>query len=762
MASDDQKTESVTSPDSTSGHPDGKIQFKPGANLLRLRTFFYWLPGIIAVIISLLIYYRTTCPVVYYGDAGELIAAAWNFGNAHPPGYPSYIILLGLFLRLPLAWLAPDVELLQNIAWQANYFSGILGAATVGVIYAIIARLTRIPLIAFGGALLIATGQTLWAQSGIAEVYTLNALLASLMVLMALIQSDQPAGTTQRIKYMRWGSVIWGLSLANHHEMVFFFPLWITMVIMSLQPGSESKRPIFPPVRIVIEGMLFVGLGLLPYLYLPIAAAGNPHLNWGDPSTPGNFYDVLTRRVYTSIKSNISGDLVTSFDILLNFLYWTAVQYFKWILLLAIPGFIFIYKKSRYTLPVIGASVSILFMCAAFIMYFGGIDRASMFFLEVYFIPWYITIGVVATVGASGLVGLLKDKTPIVRTAAVLVAMLILVEGALIGYRINFTASDMSDNIQGYVYSSDVITTLPESPQKSILITEGDEIFLFWYWKWVEGIDKDIAVIGLDTLGSCDNWFWDDLERDQPELVLPCDEGLDQRYEGFEFRIRTLESLIRNNRGNYSVWSTNWNTVIESLSHSGPWHMVQDGPIVQLEWDSDGNMADYSRPGHPVEDYLFLRLLEVDREHIVPFEEIVYTNYGIACYNIAHVAYEAGDYDNAIEFAMLCLEFNPAFNIGDRYHSPHEIIAFSLFRAGYYDIARDSLEFLIEQYPENSVYHAYMAEIHYNSGDLNSAGAELETALSLEPDNEFYRLRLDAVIQESVPSPESTDPLNQN
>src|SRR5690606_13370048 len=38
------------------------------------------------------------------------------------------------------------------------------------------------------------------------------------------------------------------------------------------------------------------GLGLLPYAYLPIAAAFAPPLVWGDPQTLDGFLDILLRR----------------------------------------------------------------------------------------------------------------------------------------------------------------------------------------------------------------------------------------------------------------------------------------------------------------------------------------------------------------------------------------------------------------------------------------------------------------------------------
>jgi hypothetical protein len=69
--------------------------------------------GLVSLLTPLFLYYLTTCPVVYFGDAGELTVAAYRWGIAHPPGYPGYIVPLGIFLRLPLSFLAPDAEFLQ-------------------------------------------------------------------------------------------------------------------------------------------------------------------------------------------------------------------------------------------------------------------------------------------------------------------------------------------------------------------------------------------------------------------------------------------------------------------------------------------------------------------------------------------------------------------------------------------------------------------------------------------------------------------------
>ncbi len=703
------------------------------------QIFINRILGAFALAVSLVIYYTTTCPVIYYGDAGELIVAAWRWGVAHPPGYPSYIIPLGIFLRLPLSWLAPDTEFVQPIAWQANFFSAVIGALTVWIVYLIILRIIRLPWIAFAGSLLVAVGRTFWSQTGIAEVYTLNAFLLALMVLMALVQCGKPVASKGRLIFLRWGSVIWGLALSNHHEAAFFFPLWIVMVYLAMLPDPETRRPYLPQGRIFAEGLLFAGIGLLPYLYLPIAASSKPVLNWGDPSGIRNFFRVLTRADYRHVKETISGNLVTSLDILLHYLWWSFIQYSPIFLLFAIPGFGILFKRSQHRLVLAATAISIFLMSAVFIVYFAGIDRPSMFFLEVYFIPWYIALGILIAAGIPVIVSFLKRINASKAHGIIAVTVILILLGAFFSYSRNIKTADMSDNIAGYVYSHDVLTTLPSEPEKNVLITGGDEIFLFWYWKWVEGIDRDVVVIGMDALEAVNSWFWDDLYRDEPNLAVPRDAGLDLRYSGIDLRVKTLETIIHENRGAFRFWMTAWDPSLNPIIHEGPWHMVLDGPAIELEYDTGNNMADYPRAGASEEDYLFQELLLVNRDGLAPFEEEIYDRYAAACYNFAIYFTRAGQPERAIEFCRLCLRFRPGYSPGERLQSPMALLVDNLYETGDLDLAHSVLEELLLQDPENSLYHAKLAEIYLAEDDIPSAIRELETALSLDPENEWLR-----------------------
>lgn len=82
--------------------------------------------SVILFLITFFVYLITLCPTVYVGDSGELIAAAYSVGIAHPPGYSLYA-LFGKILTVlfPIA----------NIAYRVNLLSAVFGSLTCVVLY---------------------------------------------------------------------------------------------------------------------------------------------------------------------------------------------------------------------------------------------------------------------------------------------------------------------------------------------------------------------------------------------------------------------------------------------------------------------------------------------------------------------------------------------------------------------------------------------------------------------------------------------------
>src|SRR5258708_4770803 len=76
-----------------------------------------WLVPVLASgLVPLAAYLCTLHPGLPAGDSGELITVAATGGVAHPPGYPLYTMLAGLWLQtFPFG----------NIAWRLNVFSAV-------------------------------------------------------------------------------------------------------------------------------------------------------------------------------------------------------------------------------------------------------------------------------------------------------------------------------------------------------------------------------------------------------------------------------------------------------------------------------------------------------------------------------------------------------------------------------------------------------------------------------------------------------------
>lgn len=133
----------------------------------------------------LTVYLLTTYPSVTGGDAGELIITGCNFGVAHPPGYPTFTMLAGLFQRLiPYG----------SKAWRTNVMSSIFGSIAAVLLYATGRKLGSGEGGWLGdgwGGMLAALGfafsPTVWLYSIQGEVFALNNLLVAAMVYLTVL-----------------------------------------------------------------------------------------------------------------------------------------------------------------------------------------------------------------------------------------------------------------------------------------------------------------------------------------------------------------------------------------------------------------------------------------------------------------------------------------------------------------------------------------------------------------------------------------------
>lgn len=239
-----------------SGH--SRAQFRPTAPRIdRL--------AIAAMGVALVVYRLTLAPDLTWAnaasDGGELITASVTLGVAHPPGYPTYLLLGKLFSFLPLG----------TVAFRYNLFSAVCAAIATGLLAAAIHEFWRPrvrPITSFTAALAFAFLPLVWGQAVVAEVYSLNLLLVAAFL---LAWSQRRAATA---------GLLLGLALTTHLTSALLLPA-------ALLGGERPRR--------LVAGLV---VGLAPLLLLPWLASGDSPVVWGRPDTPAGWLWLVSGRLY--------------------------------------------------------------------------------------------------------------------------------------------------------------------------------------------------------------------------------------------------------------------------------------------------------------------------------------------------------------------------------------------------------------------------------------------------------------------------------
>jgi 4-amino-4-deoxy-L-arabinose transferase-like glycosyltransferase len=235
--------------------------------------------GGLVVAATLAVYLGTAARDIVFGDSPELIAVAATLGVAHPPGYPLWTVVAHVFSVLPLGPLPLRVGLVSVIS----------GATCAGVVYAIALRLSRSVAAGAAAALIVAVQPVVWQWSIVAEVFALNALLGAIVVYCLLRWSERPASW----RWLAAAGFAGGLGLANQQTIVLLAPAGAYLV-------WRHRRALLREPSMALKAAGALILGLVPYVYLPIAASRDPAWSFGDLSSIGDVVGHVLRSEYGS------------------------------------------------------------------------------------------------------------------------------------------------------------------------------------------------------------------------------------------------------------------------------------------------------------------------------------------------------------------------------------------------------------------------------------------------------------------------------
>ena len=462
-------------------------------------------PALVAGVIALLVYLSSVAPGLTWAhdgaDGGDFLAAALTAGVPHPPGYPTYQMLLRAAVAL---W--PE-----NPALAGNVLSALCAALAVSLLADLSGDL--LPRRPWRGAVVIvsalswALAPSLWTQAIITEAYTLNALFL-LGVLRLLRTASKETNPVRLARWLCATGLAFGVGIGNHLTLLLALPAVILFF-------ADSRRHQLPILRQLSAFFLPVLIGSAVYLYLPFAAHAMPPINWGNPSSAEGFWHVISGKVYRGLVFGINLQSIPA-----RVAGWvaTALGQFggAWGALLALFG-LWRLDRTQHSWWRITALLALLYS-----LYAVGYDTADSY---VYLIPVWAMAGLWLGQGMDGALHCLhsawlrsriSDLLPDVARKGIIFAAVGLL--ALLHPVASLAAHWSEINLRSDRHAVEFYeSVLEQAAPGAVLLTASDRhTFALWYAHYGLSLRPDVVPINVSLYNY--DWYRNTLRRSHPSL----------------------------------------------------------------------------------------------------------------------------------------------------------------------------------------------------------------------------------------------------
>ena len=261
-------------------------------------------------------------------------------------------------------------------------------------------------------------------------------------------------------------------------------------------------------------GALVLGLGI--YVYLPISAAQNPPVNWGNASTAGGILWMVTGRAYQDYL--FGAPLASTPSQILNLIELVFIQLNPLGIFLGLVGLVPLWTRDRWFIVV--SLVAILAMGGYSLSYF-TVDS------DVNTIPAFMLISIWAGAGFQWVASAIAEGAE--RLAArrrmtspkALPALAVILVGVaaipVAAVLLNYETQKLRDDARATNYAAGVMAVVAD--HSTVLSTEEGPAFSMWYANYVEAADRDILPVAVPLLQF--EWYWDNLRESYPDRVPP-------------------------------------------------------------------------------------------------------------------------------------------------------------------------------------------------------------------------------------------------
>lgn len=219
---------------------------------------------------------------VYGGDSGDIILASWFGGVAHPPGYPINTMIGWVFTHLPYS---------ASVAYKANIMAAFFMAASASLLFLTLEKITKIFYASLSAVLILSFTPLFWLYAHVLEVFQLNLVLASLSLYFLVCWRESVLLKASRDLYLRLTFLFLGLCVFHHQTSMLLVPAFLYLIL-------KTDKKIVKNHNLIFKLVVFFCLGVLPYIFIPLAALRKTPINWDDPSNLQNFFRLITRADY--------------------------------------------------------------------------------------------------------------------------------------------------------------------------------------------------------------------------------------------------------------------------------------------------------------------------------------------------------------------------------------------------------------------------------------------------------------------------------
>lgn len=433
--------------------------------------------GWLAFMLPFVLYLLTLAPTIYNLDSAELTTAAATGGIIRATGYPLYLILGGLWSKLPIG----------DVGYRMNLMSAVAGAVTLLLAERILYRLHVGSWARLGAIGLLATAPYFWTLSLIAEVYTLHTALMAGIILALLVWRDNPAP-------WRLGLAVFltAVSLGNHMATVLLVPGCVLFVLV------VGKGDVLRP-RAILYALVGLLLGLSVYLYLPWLHSTHPAFNYAGTFNAQGMFEPVNLQTWQGFWWLVSGKafagqmggytLVELWGELLHFGEQLWQAFFALGIGPALLGFVVFWRRDKTT------NLLLLAMFVTNVLFYASyrvIDKDTMF-LPAYLI-WALWLGL----GYDQLTHWLNDEGARRTTWAIRTVMVGVVVMALVW---NWHQVDQSNDWSTRQRSEEILSLVEPN---AIVLGWWDTVPGVQYLQLVEGQRPDVLAINRFLISGDD------------------------------------------------------------------------------------------------------------------------------------------------------------------------------------------------------------------------------------------------------------------